>query len=163
MAQVQCYFCKQLVDKNGDQYERYQGDLSAPKNFHKVCADLYRARAHLQKYICFLFGLKAVGPRIGSQISTFITKNDYTYEGIENALRYFYEVKNHKDKYSIEDKTIGIVPFVYDEANTYYKKTIAVKKKLEEDLKRKQEKIVVVNIATPKKRERKQKYNPDDY
>ena len=48
----------------------------------------------------------------------YITQYKYTYKGILQALVYFYEIKgNDKSK---ANGSIGIVPFVYQEAFDYF-------------------------------------------
>lgn len=53
--------------------------------------------------------------RVGSQIKRFLN-NGMTYDGIYYTLYYFYIIK--KNKY----KSVGIVPYVYDEAKRYYER-----------------------------------------
>lgn len=109
---VVCYRCKEKL-------ERTEAAKEKDKYFHPECLVLHQEAADLYSYICFLFGLKTPGPRIYTQIKTYIEKNNYTYNGIKLALKYFFEVKHNNT--SIE--TIGIVPYVYDEAQEYFKNT----------------------------------------
>ena len=53
--------------------------------------------------------------RVGSQIKRFLN-NGMTYDGIYYTLYYFHIIK--KNKY----KSVGIVPYVYDEAKRYYER-----------------------------------------
>lgn len=56
-------------------------------------------------------------------IDSYIKKYHYTYSGIRKALIYFHEVKgNPVDKEGVESRSIGIVPYIYDEARRYYYK-----------------------------------------
>lgn len=113
---VRCAFCQNLVDK--DESIRYND-----KNFHKLCYGNYLDRKELIKYVAKLFGFKneeKPGPKINSQLKLFITKYPFTYKGILRALTYHFEVKNgSKNK---ADEGIGIVPYVYEEAQEYYNK-----------------------------------------
>ena len=150
MALVKCAYCgSQTVDKKSNDYVRYKD-----ANYHAVCAQLQQEKDSFYSYVCFRLGLKAPGPRIYSQANSFIKKYSYTYHGMEQALKYLYEVKNHKDNYSIENKTIGLIPYCYDEAQEYFNR-IEQRKELatmSSDICRAQEKIITVKMNEPKKR-----------
>lgn len=105
---VKCAFCGNQVD------EPYRQDK---KNYHKECYEQKLQRDELCQYICNMFALKAPGPRIYTQIKKYID-DGYTYVGILNALRYFYEIKKgSKEK---ANGGIGIVSYVYKDANNYF-------------------------------------------
>lgn len=89
------------------------------KNYHADCLKIQLDKEELTDYICRLFSLKAPGPRIYTQIKTFLDKYPYyTYKGIKQALVYFYEVQ--KKPIDKANQGIGIVPYVYDSAQEYY-------------------------------------------
>ena len=114
MAQniVKCSFCGNGVLKV--EAERYKN-----KNYHAECAELQKQREELTEYICRLFSLKAPGPRIYTQIKSFLEKYPhYTYKGIKQALEFFYEVQ--KKPIEKANQGIGIVPYVYDSAQEYF-------------------------------------------
>ena len=85
----------------------------------------------------------------------FIDKLGYTNEGIYNALKYHYIVKNGSIEKS--GNRIGIVSYVYNEAQQYYKdlnkRQKAASKKLDQQLKEKDKVIQVENL--PKRDKRK--------
>lgn len=83
-----------------------------------ACIQDKRERSQLYATICRIFHLKAPGPRIYAQIKNFTTNNGYTIKGIENALVYFFDIKQN----SIEkaNNGIGIVPYIYEEAKQYF-------------------------------------------
>lgn len=114
---VRCTFCQQLVDK--DLCIRHN-----EKNYHQKCYQDYLDRKEVLRYVAKLFGFKSEdrpGPVINSQLKTFMTKYSYyTYKGILNSLVYFYEVKKGSKEKANEG--IGIVPYIYDEAQEYYEK-----------------------------------------
>lgn len=124
MAQniVKCAFCGLGVEKiNAERYKN--------KNFHKNCCKKQKEKDELCEYICRLFSLKAPGPRIYTQLKNFFNKYPYyTYIGIKEALVYFYEVQ--KKPVTKSNQGIGIVPYIYDEAQEYFN-----------NIKKKQEKI----------------------
>ena len=85
----------------------------------------------------------------------FIDKLGYTNEGIYLALKYFYLVKKASPEKS--GNRIGIVSYVYNEAQTYYKNLETEKKKIGEAICHQldQEEEIVHVAALPKKRKRK--------
>lgn len=153
---MKCSYCKKEIPLDLDCITIQTGECAG--HYHKSCMKLNMQRRQLGIYICEIFGLQATGPRINQQISSFIKKG-YTYTGIYWALKYFYEVKHHKDIYSYEDKTIGIVPYVYDEANEYFTRVKKIQSKVEQGLQNKQEDVVVVNIPAPRTKKKKQLYD----
>lgn len=108
-----CQRCKTIV--NDDDLIKIKG-----KNFHQSCGQLYQDSSDLQDYICQLFNYKKPGPRVQTQIKTFTQEYGYTYSGIHKTLVYFFEVKQNTIQKS--NGGIGIVPYVYDEAQEYYRK-----------------------------------------
>lgn len=86
--------------------------------YHPNCLEQQEKRTELLNYICMLFGLKKPGPIVFSQLKRFTQGYGYTYDGILKALKYHYEIK-HGDKEKANE-AIGIVGFVYDEAQRYY-------------------------------------------
>lgn len=86
---VKCHYCQQMIDK--DLAERFED-----KNFHKDCCEKYKDKKEIYRYVARLFGFKnesKPGPFIISQLKTFIEERNYTYKGVLNSLKYFYEVK----------------------------------------------------------------------
>lgn len=112
MAEVKCYFCENKVDKK-------VAIKADKKNFHPQCYQNYLDKKDCCDYICSIFNLKAPGPRIYSQLSTFISQKNYSYKNIKLALKYWYEVKKQSREKAGEG--IGIVPYIYDEAVNYFK------------------------------------------
>ena len=109
---VKCYFCGLAIES--DKAKRAEG-----KAFHDECYPEYLDRRELFQYCCKLWGLKAPGPLISRQAKEFRLKG-YTYKGMMLSLKYFYEVKqNDRTKYK-GSETIGIIPYVYEDAKEYY-------------------------------------------
>ena len=151
---VKCAFCKELVDK--DICIRYN-----EKNYHQSCYNDYLDKKEILKYVARLFGFKnedKPGPVINSQLKTFMTKYNYTYKGILNALVYFYDVKNGSKAKANEG--IGIVPYIYDEAQTYYynlhNKQEKVAQVIEKQLK---EQPVILKIKKVEEKKKKPLYD----
>lgn len=72
----------------------------------------------LKEYITKLYGENARWQLINKQIKQYIKENKYSLSGILKSLVYFYEVKNNSIEKS--NYSIGIVPYVYQDAYTYY-------------------------------------------
>lgn len=116
-----CPYCKKQVNTKTD-LSRY--DEESKRWFHEAChivmSEERTARKELIEYICQLFGYKRPPSKVYTQMTKYIEEQHYTYVGILNTVRYFYEIKNGaKDK---ANGGIGIVPYVYEEANAYYSK-----------------------------------------
>lgn len=75
----------------------------------------YNQKIRMEIFICELFGKEFVPPFIQKQIKEYLSLG-YTYKGIYYALFYFYKTK----KNTVKKLSIGIVPYVYDEANRFY-------------------------------------------
>lgn len=93
--------------------------------WHKECyqsqvsekTQIEKDRIDLLNYIEILLKKKP-DIRILKQIKTFIEEYKYTYKGIELTLQYFFELKNNP--ISGAQGGIGIVPYVYREAEQYH-------------------------------------------
>ena len=94
------------------------------KWFHPECYEEFTHKEKLITYIIILFDFFSSedAPYIMNcrrMATSYVKKNGYTYKGIWQALVYFYEVKKHSKQKS--QKRIGIVPYVYDEAELYFR------------------------------------------
>lgn len=67
------------------------------------------------------------------QRQNYISTYNYTNEGIYNAIRYFYGVK--KGRIDKSNGGIGIVPYIYIEAEKYYKNLDKKKKEINKSMK----------------------------
>lgn len=115
---IQCAECKNIVIK-ADGIE-YTTQTAKTRFFHPDCFAKFKAREDLQVYICRLFGLKAPGPANNILRKRFIEQFNYTDKGILQTLQYAYEVKK-MGKAKAESR-IGIVPYLYAEAQEYFEK-----------------------------------------
>lgn len=73
----------------------------------------------LNVYICDLYGTKTVPYLISKQIDDYIKQLNYSHSGIQKTLNYFYDILGNT--IDSECATIGIVPYVYEEAAAFYK------------------------------------------
>lgn len=145
MPTVKCALCGGSVDKTiAIEYK--------DKNYHPPCYNATVEKDQLYGYICQLFGLKSPGPTIFSQINGFFTKyKGWTYRGIYNSLVYFYEVK--KGSKERANSAIGIVPYVYDEAQEYFANLKAKQSRIQQTLTNQEgqtTQVIIINQPAPK-------------
>lgn len=141
---IRCHYCDQPIIAS--QAERAYG-----KNFHADCLPLFEDRRELYRYICRLWGLKSVGPTIARQIKNFKDKG-YTYKGMMYSLKYFFEIKqNNNDKYKGRE-TVGIIPYVYEDARKYYAEIVNRRNQIANDvLQQEKQKSEVRHIKSKQK------------
>lgn len=144
---AKCALCGCDIDKKD--IVRYK-----EKNYHPKCYEENKDREELSTYICRLFSLKAPGPRNYSLIKKYHFENGYSYRGMINSLEYFFEIKNNKKEKANE--SIGIIPYIYNEAQQYFlninKKNKDIKKVVEEQIETEKKQI---NIKIPKRENKK--------
>lgn len=149
---VSCGHCKLKFNRHTEPSKYISG-----KWYHERCATSVLERRELANYICQLFGLKRAGPSNYALIKKWVENKGYTYKGIHNTLKYFYEVKKG-DKNKSEER-IGIVPFIYEEAQQYFSsQKVKEKRALEKFKKAKEEekpKDIIVNTTCKQKKKRK--------
>lgn len=115
---LKCYYCGQTFDRSQEEYVQVKGRRYA----HKRCYE-NRSEEELDKDLFW----ETVGDvfhgsenydyrKVDNQLKSYL-KQGYTLKGIIIAIKYWFEVKNG----SIIDanKGIGIVPFIYKEAQEY--------------------------------------------
>ena len=88
------------------------------KWYHEGCAKIQHEKRELYAHICKYFNLKAPGPVNYSLIKKYRENNGYSYVGMTNALKYFFDVQKRKPMRSNE--RIGIIPHIYDAAQAYF-------------------------------------------
>lgn len=120
---VKCAHCGCNMDK--DSSIRYKD-----KNYHPECCREVKEKEKVTDYICSLFNLKKPGPRNYTLLKRYIEQEGYTYKGIFYSLKYFYEVQKHDTKKSNE--SIGIVPYVYEEAQKYFEELESKREKIKD-------------------------------
>ena len=155
---VKCWYCKEKVEKGSNDWTSYNGH-----NYHIECVEIAKQRAHFYEYINYIFCLKSPGPVIISQAKMYNEKYGYSFLGMERALRYWIEVKHNPETRPIEDRTIGIIPYVYNDAQAYYARVDKINEQFRKDTEKAEsrEKIIKV-VPIPKQKERKPKYNIDE-
>ncbi len=148
-----CPGCKQAVEKIEE--NKVVGKNNHTRYWHPDC--LREDRNKKERKMAEEMGRKAIFNYLidlgmkpnyafwGRQRNDFINKYGYCDSGILMALKYWFgEKKNSIEK---ANGGMGIVPYIYDEAQRYYKNIILKKRKLaEQAIRQQQEKNKVIKI-----------------
>ena len=157
MALVTCAYCGcKTVDKLSQDYIQYKG-----KNFHRECGEKQKEKDNFYSYVCEVFKLKAPGPRIYNQGNSFVEKYGYTYLGMQKTLYVIYAVKKHANDRPIESKSIGLIPYYYDEAQEYFKRIDKKKEMIRKEIMSTTEEIISVKMA-PRAKKAKPAYTKEE-
>lgn len=160
---VHCRICGQAIDRN---IERENIDWIMPSRnwfYHKGCYESWKQGTPKNDdgYIGFIYDFISRDLKVKydfymceAQRRKFIAGNKMTNKGIFFTLKYFYEVKG--GDWNKSHGGIGIVPFVYNEACTYWanreKNNKGLIEKIEQQMKEGRErKKKVIHKKTPKK------------
>lgn len=119
---VKCYYCGHMFDRDKEETYQVNGRRYAHLQCHQRAEQLKseeeKDKEKLENYIKKLFDYKTLPEHVKKQIKQYVNEFHYTYSGILKTLIYFYEIR-HGDKEKAYGR-IGIVQYVYDEANRYY-------------------------------------------
>lgn len=124
LAHVQCFnsMMKMAVKSNSEKKAAKSKKTKKINPKSTVLGDCLTEEESKQKrslisYIEELFGEKA-NAKIYTQIKNLMRDYPYfTYVGLEQSIRFFYEIKENP----ITNQGLGIVPYVYDQAQEYFK------------------------------------------
>lgn len=152
---VVCIYCKKPMSKKDEDCVM----VTNGKYAHQACKHLEDTREKtdqekLELYIQKIFGTTFIPPRITKQINTFVTEYGYTYSGIQKTLYYYLNIK--KGNFDIAYESIGIVPYVYNDALNYYLALWIAKQNNENKVIKKPE-VKVVKAYKPEARIKKRK------
>ena len=156
MALVTCPFCKEKFNREKEEFVQIASRRYAhPHCYQKSIED---AEKNAQDYhtltllIRNLFKLERLTPLIEKQIKDLYEKNNYSYMGIVKSLIYFYQVQgNSTDK---SNGGIGIVPYVYDKAMSYFDELEKIKQNNKDKIFTNEKETVVIPVPTVRKRSR---------
>mgnify|MGYP000224659176 FL=1 len=124
LAHVQCFnsMMKMAVKSNSEKKAAKSKKTKKINPKSTVLGDCLteeesRQKRSLISYIEELFGEKA-NAKTYTQIKNLMRDYPYfTYVGLEQSIRFFYEIKENP----ITNQGLGIVPYVYDQAQEYFK------------------------------------------
>ena len=154
---VICLYCKKKFDRDKiacKQIGRRYAHIECAAEHEANKTQEEKDKEALFEYINKMFGTTFVSPKIQKQIKTYVESYQYTYSGILKALIYFFEVKkNPIDKNS---DTIGIVPFIYNDAfNYYYNLWLIQETNSKKDIQHYEPQVIEVHIPIPQRKVRK--------
>lgn len=124
LAHVQCFnsMMKMAVKSNSEKKAAKSKKTKKINPKSTVLGDCLTEEESKQKrslisYIEELFGEKA-NAKTYTQIKNLMRDYPYfTYVGLEQSIRFFYKIKENP----ITNQGLGIVPYVYDQAQEYFK------------------------------------------
>ena len=144
-----CFYCGGQVDIANEPF----GKPRVNRYAHKECMDQNYDpdEQYVDKIYSYLkeeVGISYDYVQCDKQRLSYISKYGFTNEGILNALKYFYGVQKGTPEKS--GNRIGIVPFVYQEAQQYFK-DLEMRQKQIKKAGEKQIKVVekIIEISTP--------------
>lgn len=122
---VKCSICGESFDANIVPFVKtYNGRRYAHvecfENQENIKTQDQKDKEQLEAYIKILLDVEQLNPRIYKTLYDYTKNYNFTYKGIFQALVYFYEVKGNDKAKARATGTIGIVPFVYQEAFNYF-------------------------------------------
>lgn len=116
MGMVKCIYCQERFDK-----EKTKHISVSPRRYaHLQCEKPENEFTFegIMQYSRIILGENANFSKIGKQIKTFVN-DGLKYQGIYLTIKYWYEIKKNSTERA--NGGIGIVPFVYREAEQYWK------------------------------------------
>lgn len=124
---MECTFCHQPITevsykKKGTQRyhkECYQKALLTEQRERQQAVSLSLKGESVFEYICQLYHIDTPPCSVKKQL-TELLKQELTEDGILLSLKYYHEIE---EKPLYPDPTLRIVPYVYDEAQKFYRST----------------------------------------
>ena len=120
---VICQYCRKTFSRAEHEYEKTSKGF-----YHKSCLNTFNQEREKRTSITEFVQENTPGgqinyPLVAKQIKEFTEKYPYTESGILGTLHYMKNVKRMK----LQPKTgIAIVPYLYNEARSYYEKLDAM-------------------------------------
>ena len=151
MHYVICKYCGVRFDKDIEPFVA----INARRYAHKSCAEKVDASIsqdekdynNLESYIKKLFKIDTVNVKTKKQIRDFREEYGYSYSGILKTLYWWYEIQGHTTELAKDG--IGIVPYVYDDAERYYY-TLYLAKIVNDNINEYKPKKEEIEIASPR-------------
>lgn len=147
-----CVYCKKTFDtRNG--YKKVQNRYAHPECFEKYHTE---DEEYIEQIYSFLKEhlISYDYVQCEKQRQSYVSKYGYTNKGMLTALKYFYDVRKQSPDRS--GNRIGIIPYVYDEAQKYFEDLEKRKKKANEGLiEQVKIKPIVIEIKGEQKRKPK--------
>lgn len=120
-AKVKCQYCGEYGHKEDMVYIETGKKKVVKKYYHEECLKIKELDSveykKLIEYVCNLFDIDKPTGMMMKQIKEYRQEYNYRYFAIQLALEYFFVVKDNKIP---EHKTLGIVPYIMEDAKKYY-------------------------------------------
>lgn len=149
---VVCKYCKMKFNKKQEPWVKISTRYAHQSCYEQVLKQQEKELAEkqalqaLQEYIMKLYDIDFIPPFIQKQIKEFKEKYKFTYSGMHKSLIWFFEIqKKPFDK----NKGIGIIPYIYKDAEQYYY-TIYLAKLQNKDTESIKNSITIIQIPSPK-------------
>lgn len=153
MAQhfVICKYCGCRFNRDVEPFV----EIGARRYAHKTCADKVDAAIpqdekdynNLEAYIKKLFNMNTVNAKTKKQIRDFREEYGYSYTGILKTLYWWYEIQDHTTELARDG--IGIVPYIYADAEKYYY-TLYLAKMVNDNVIEYKPRVEKIEIASPR-------------
>ena len=148
---VICKYCGCRFNRDDEPFV----EVGARRYAHKSCADKVEAAipqeeidySNLELYIKKLFKIDNVNAKTKKQIRDFREEYGYSYSGILKTLYWWYEIQGHTTELAKDG--IGIVPYVYSDAEKYYY-TLYLAKMVNDNIGEYKPKIEEIEIPSPR-------------
>lgn len=133
-AMVKCLYCGLMFDRNSEDFKK----PSVRRYAHLACYEKHFNKSEDQIpeeiwfYLTKELKMTCDFQNIERQRKMYIEEKNFTNEGILNALKYYYEIK--KGSVEKSHNRIGIVPFIYDQAQEYFKDLEQKKKRIGKEI-----------------------------
>lgn len=114
MSRVKCPICQEFFLSDRVEYV-----FIKDRHYHRsCCSDDFLYQEMIFDYLKKIWGACS-RVKIAKQITSMTKEYNYTMKQIYDDLQYFFEIKEN-DKTSYKG-TIGIVPYIHDDAQKYYR------------------------------------------
>ena len=146
-TKVKCLICNEYFDR-----EKVPCVQIGRRYAHKKCTEgnqkqttTYQEREDFWAYIKKIYGPNYNFQLINKQATEYIEAYKLSWSDIKNTLRWFYEIKGGD---ITKGEGIGILPFIYEKANEYYKQ-LALTREKNEQIKLRQP-VINIRIKSPR-------------
>lgn len=118
---TKCIYCKKELSKKAENCVI----VKEGKFAHKECVEIEAKREKtdqekFEEYVIDLLEVEYIEPRLRAQINKYINEYGYTYSGMLKAMIYFYDIKHNSKEKAKQMKSLGLLPYFYEDAKRYY-------------------------------------------
>lgn len=151
-----CLFCNEDIDIRSEKYTLVGNRYAHTSCYKEGASEEIEAINALYDYLAKEICIKVDYMKMKSQRKNFLKQNkSATDEGILNTLKYFYGIQ--KAPATKAQGGIGIVPYLYEEAQEYYKNVDKKKEEIKNGIEKQLDlDKVIVRITKPEKQKEKE-------